>query len=1112
MKKKPNWGFFMPQRKIYKAILVMKLAILIVLFTTMNVSAFLYSQEDKISLDIQKKSLEEAFTEIENQTGFRFFFSDNYQDLDNVVSYTGKDVSIDSILTQLLIDKEVTFKILKNKIVVITPNSAISKQNIKVTGTVEDAKTNESLPSVNILIEGTSNGVVSDNSGKFEINVPATDVVLMVSSVGYVTERISLQGRTILDISLNPDIKQLDEVVVIGYGTQKKVNLTGSVAVVTSKNFEQEPVTDALQALQGKAAGVEVISNSGQPGAGNSVRIRGIQSWSAGTEPVYVIDGVISDNMNTINPNDIENISVLKDASSTAIYGARGANGVVLVTTKRGLRSAAPVITFHTYQGFQTESNLAKNFKMLNAAQYLKLMEESWTGVDGNPFLTFDADAAYAGIDTDWKELILRTGNQRYYDLSVAGGNDRATYYSSIGYLTNRGMIKGQGQERLTVRLNSDYKINKFIEFGNSLNLHCSKYNGWPDISGVGNDGINVSPDPYTRALEMTPVTRAYEADGSYGKKKDVNIEHKFVPPQAYINDCINDNADYGITGNVYIKLKILKGLSFTPRFSIDYNNFSNSQFIPKFIIDDGISENIDPNIVQKYNGSKFHWIADYMLNYENSFGGIHNVSAMLIYSQEESRNENLKSLRFNTLNNSLRYLDSASPDFMTNANGFTDWAFVSYVGRLNYNFAGKYLLEASVRRDGSSRFGQNNQWAVFPSGSIAWRISEEGFFKSVINVVNNLKVRASVGSVGFSGIAAYPSFSVLNTTVYTLNNALVSGYTSSIPSNADIKWESRINYDLGIDASFLNSRLNLTADLYRGRTTDMIIQTDIPSSAGKTENAFINGGEIENRGMEFELNFREKRGDFSYELIANLAASQNKVTNTNGQNRRTDGIEEGLPVFSMFGMKTHGIIKSDDVLNNYPHYPLAERGDIWKEDVNGDGIVNANDYTFIGKTYPDFTYGFSVTLGYKRVSLQCALSGVQGYDMYTQGLTLSYFESNPQNQDTRILDRWHPTENPNGNMPRITKVDPGKNIGEISDFWVDDASFLRINNINIRYIIPASIANKLLMKNLEIYGSVQNLYTFTGFSGPEVDVTPGDIFARIPQPRTWVLGLKVTF
>jgi TonB-linked SusC/RagA family outer membrane protein len=1101
-------------RSLKKTLKIMRNAIFLLILGVLQAHAIdTYSQKTKLSIDFSDTKLINVLDKIENESEFYFLYNEKLLDIDRKVSIVAKDQLLNQILDNLFAGTDVKYTIIDRKIILapdyLTESS--EQQQRSISGIVKD-ENGFPLPGVNIQIEGTIIGAISDAGGKYSIVIPNDNAVLIFSFIGYNTQKISVSGKTTINITLVPSVAGLEEVVVIGYGTQKKVDLTGSVTMISNKNIEKEPVVDALQALQGKAAGVEIISNSGQPGAGNSIRIRGIQSWSAGTEPVYVIDGVITESMGSIDPNDIESISVLKDASSTAIYGARGANGVVLITTKRGNLSTAPVISFHTYQGFQTESNLAKKFKMLNASEYLKLMKESWNGVAGDPFLTFDADAAYAGINTDWKKLIMRTGRQQYYDLSIKGGNERATYYSSVGYLTNKGVIKGQGQDRLTFRLNSDYKINKFIEFGSSLNLSHGTFYGWPDISGVGNEGINVGPNPYTRALEKTPVTRAYEADGSYGKTQNVNIEHKFMPPQAYINDCINDNTDFGIIGNVYVKLNILKGLSFTPRVSIDYNNFNSSQFIPKFVINDGITEYIDPNIVQKYNAYYLHWITDYMLRYENTFAGVHNVSALLMYSQEENSAESLRALRFNTLNSTLRYLDAASPDFMTNANSFSDWAFISYVGRLNYNYAERYLLEVSVRRDGSSKFGKNNRWGVFPSASVAWRVSGENFFQGFTNVVNNLKIRASVGTVGFSGGADYPSYSVLSSTLYTLNDAIASGYTSSVPSNADLKWEKRKNYDVGIDASFFKSKLDFTADYYIGRTSDMIIQTNIPPSAGKIVNAYINGGEIRNRGYEFELNYKENKGNFSYEINANFAASRNEVINTVGQNRRTDGIEIGLPVFSVFGMKTHGIIKTNDILNNYPQHEFAELGDIWKEDVNGDGKVDANDYTFIGKTYPDFTYGFGGTIVYKRLSIHCALLGVQGFDLYTQGLTLSYFESNPQNQDTRILDRWHPTENPNGNMPRITKVDPSNNIGDISDFWLSDASFLRINNVNIKYALPKSLCNKMQMRSLEVYGSIQNLYTFTKFPGPEVDVTPGDVFARIPQPRTWVIGVIATF
>lgn len=1076
-----------------------------------------YSQTAIISLQLKDATVKEVLSKIEDNSEFFFLYNSKLVDVNRKISIDINNEKINEILSEIFNETDVTWTVvdrqivLTNKVNLLSSGQSLSQQVQKISGTVTD-KAGSPLPGVNVTVGGTTAGVVTDIAGNYRIDIPQGGKSLIFSFVGMKSQEIAIGASTQINVIMAESEVGLDEVVVIGYGTQKKIDLSGSVTVVSSKSIEKEPVNDALQALQGKIAGVEIISNSGQPGAGNSVRIRGIQSWSAGTEPIYVIDGVITEGMGSINSNDIESISVLKDASSTAIYGARGANGVVVITTKRGFKSEVPVISFNTYQGFQTESNLAKNFKLLNSAQYLKLMKESWNGVAGDPFLTFDADAAYAGVDTDWKKLVMRTGHQQYYDLSIRGGNEKAMYYSSVSYFANDGVIQGQGQDKLTFHLNYDYKINKFLEFGNSMNLVHGTYYGWPDISGVGNSGINVMPDPYGRALQKAPVTRAYEDDGSYGKIQNVDIEHKFIPPQAYIKDCINNNTDYGIIANVYLKFNILKGLSFTPRVSVDYNNFNSSQFIPKFVVDDGITEYIDPNIVQKYNASNMHWIADYQLRYENTFASVHNISALLMYSQEENSSETLQALRYNTLNNSLRYLDAASPDFMTNGNSFTDWAFASYVGRLNYNYAQKYLVEISVRRDGSSKFGKNNKWGVFPSASAAWRLSSEDFFQGLTDIVNNLKIRASIGTVGYSGSANYPSYAILSPTLYTLNNSIVSGYTSSVPSNADLKWETRKNYDVGIDMSFFKSKLNFTADYYIGRTTDMIMQTALPLSAGKTADAFVNGGEMENRGVEFEISYQKNQRDFSYELSANFAASRNEVISTDGQNRRPDGIEAGLPVFSLFGMKTNGIIKTNDVLINYPQHEFAELGDIWKEDINGDGKVDANDYTFIGKTYPDFTYGLSGTIEYKRLSLQCSLLGVQGFDLYTQGSTLSYFESNPQNQDTRILDRWSATENPNGDMPRITKADPSKNIGDISDFWLSDASFLRINNVNIKYKIPESICNKMLMKYLEVYGSVQNLYTFTKFPGPEVDVTPGDVYSTIPQPRSWVVGLKVTF
>jgi TonB-dependent starch-binding outer membrane protein SusC len=1101
-------------RKIW---MTMKLTMVIFFLAITNMMATeAYSQATKLTLQVKDATVREVLGKIEENSEFFFLYNGKLVDVDRKISLDVNDQKISEILSNMFRGTDVVYAVVDRQIVLTNKANQNglaqldSQQSQKVTGKV----TNSSgvlLPGVSVVVKGTTNGTITDANGNYLLSNIPENATIQFSFVGMKTQEVAVGTRTTLDAVLTEEMLGLDEVVVIGYGTQRKVDLSGSVTVVSSKNIEKEPVADVLQALQGKAAGVEIISNSGQPGETSSIRIRGTQSWSASTSPIYVIDGVITGSMGSVTPDDIESVSVLKDASSTAIYGARAANGVVIITTKRGSNSGKPIISFHTYQGFQTESNLAKKFKLLNGAQYLKISKEFWQNDNPNPYndLTLNLDSAYRGIDTDWRKLIRQTGRQQYYDLSASGGNDKSSYYTSLSYLTNTGMIKGQGQNKLSFRINLDNKLNKYIEFGNSLNLYHSTYYGWPDISGVGNPAISVSPNPYSRALEKTPLTRAYEADGSYGKTYYPDIEHKFIPPQAYINDCINQNSEYGIIGNVFLKVNILKGLSFTPRVSIDYNNFNSTQFMPEVIIDANTEQN-SPNSIQKYNRYNLHWSSEYMLNYERKFKDVHNLSVLLMYSQEENTNENLRGLRKSVPNNQVPYLNTGAVDGMTNGNTFGDWSFISYVGRLNYNYNEKYLFQATVRRDGSSRFGINSRWGIFPSYSGAWRISKEKFFQNLTSIVNNLKLRASIGTTGNAEIALYPSYAIVSQTSYTLNNVIATGYTSSIPVNTKLQWETTKKYDVGIDASLIKSKLNFTADYYISRTSNMLYPKVLPLSAGKTENPIINGGEMENKGVELELGYLEEKGDFSYDININFTASHNKIIDIAGQNIRTDGNVMGMPVFSFFGMETNGIIKNTGALSNYPQHEFAELGDIWKMDINGDGKIDQDDRTIIGKRYPDFTYGLSSGVSYKRFSLQVSVMGVQGVDLSTQGLTLNYLAT-PQNQDTRILDRWNQTLNPNGKMPRIKKGDPSANMSDFSDFWLTDASYFRINNVNLKYSLPSSVCNKLQIKNLEVYGSIQNLYTFTRFSGPEVDVT-GDAFGRIPQPRTWVIGFKSSF
>lgn len=995
-------------------------------------------------------------------------------------------------------------------------------QDRSVTGTVQD-ENGAPLSSVSVTIIGKSLGTVTDNKGKFSIRISKGDT-LIFSLVNYLEEKFATSDFNDYSVVLAKHSGELDKVVVVGYGSTRKKDLTGSVAVVSAKDIENIPATNPLQALQGKASGVQITSGSGQPGAAMQVRIRGISSWNGGSlDPLFVVDGVITNNLNAVNPEDIESVSVLKDASSAAIYGSRAANGVVLVTTKRGKRTGFPTINFHTYLGVQRPSNL--KIKMLNAAQYLELDRESYGNiVAGNPYPTDPAEYDklindnYGGVDEDWLKVISRTGTLNYADISINGGNERSTYFTSMSYVKHKGVTLGTGASKLNLRLNTDHKIRNFLEFGNSLNLYYNTYEGFPDLSGV--PGIpnpsGVAFNPYTQAMIKPSIARAWESDGSYGYIRNAAIEGKDLPAHLIANEFTNKSVDYGAIGNLYLRFKLLDGLTFTPRLSVDYNTFRNTQFGPSTNIRG--AANASTNHTAKATSYNFHWIADYMLNYEKKFNDMHRVGALLVYSQEENMFEDLGGGRTSSPSD-IPYLGAGDVSTATNFNTASSWSFISYTGRLNYSFMDKYYLQATVRRDGSSRFGKDNRWGVFPSYSLAWSISQEDFFHRIKPYVNTARLRLGMGTLGNAAIGNYAGYSTISNYNYVLNGVLVPAATLDGASNSAIKWETTKKYDVGLDLTFLDSRLNLTFNYYLAKTSGLLYQKKAPLSSGldRYKYPIVNGGSLENEGIEIELGFTETTGDIQYAISGNLSANRNKVTDLAGQDLRTSqNLEVGQPVNYFFGYKALGIIKDQKTLDNYPHKVNAQSGDIWIEDVNKDGRIDEADRTVIGRKYPDFTYGFTGNVSWKGFTFMVSAYGVQGVDLDSRGADLDYFQY-PQNNNARVLNRWHATKNPNGNLPRVTRSDAAGNISSLSTIWLSNASYFRINNVNLSYTLPVRFLKYIQATKLDVYMSVNNLYTFTNYSGQEVDVAVGTgqfDFAnnKIPQPRTISWGIKLSF
>ena len=982
-------------------------------------------------------------------------------------------------------------------LLVSLPSFCQNADLITISGIVTSTEENQSLPGVNVLIKGTTTGTVTDIDGRYSLQTDE-GATLVFSFVGYLNREVNVGGRTSINVSMDADIKSLEEVVVVGYGTERKIDLTGSVATVAAEDFERTPVLSAADALAARAPGLNITAGSGAPGDNAQFMIRGVRSINGTNAPIFVVDGVITDGIDNIAPHNIESVSVLKDASATSIYGARAANGVIVITTKRGQGVTVPQITFNTFMGIQQQSNLRLN--LLNADEFINIYEEAYSNAGiARPWT--DAQAAeYAGVNTNWLDEMTRTGVLQSYDLSVAGNSEYSNYYVSANFQDNKGMVIGTDYKRYNFVVNTDHRIGDRIKFGNSLNVYSSSRNG--------------NSAYYRMAAVKVPLTRAFEDDGTYGKIRHTTLEHMFENPIWMARENVNNQQQRGLRGNLYLTLDILEGLKFTTRGNLNWRHGFDNRFIPG--VPAGLGWQGSPlNSVFKTRGETIHTIGDFLLDYEREFAQDHKLKVLAGYSVEEWQREELEAERYNTPNNEIRFIGAGDPTTMQNDDSFQDWAFLSMYGRINYIFKDKYLVQASVRRDGTSRLAEGHRWGVFPAASVAWRLSEETFMDNA-TVVGDLKLRASIGTVGnVLSVDMYGTVPTLEQWNYAANQAIAQGYTNMAAINRNVSWESTLKKNIGLDASLFNEKLYTTVDVFVEDTRDLLFGQPIAPSNGYDDDPFVNAGLIRNTGLELMLGYRQIANDWNFDFNFNLTTIRNRAIDLEGRDLRTEGIIEGYPVNSDYGFKSNGIIRDQQTLDQNPYLEDYGKsiGDIWILDLNGDGDLNGDDRTIIGNKYPKFYYGFMSTVGFKSFSLQVQLQGVQGIDRDVRGGNHSvfhYFNQWAMNHDRRILDRFHQEQNSGGAWPRVDVSDQGKN-RELSDFWLQDASFLRIRNINLNYNFTNDLASKIGMRNLGMYVSVQNLHTFTKFGGPEVD-TQEDPLTGIPQPRVWSIGLKAGF
>lgn len=994
----------------------------------------------------------------------------------------------------------------------------ITEQTVK--GKVTDAEKGEGLPGVSILIKGTT----TNPNGDYSLSIPDNNAVLVFSFVGYEPQEMAVGNRTQLNVSLKADIKSLNEVVVVGYGQVKKSDLTGSVATVPVEEIKKVAVTSLDQALQGRAAGVQITQNSGSPGGSTTIRIRGGNSIQGDNEPLYVIDGIPFKNdgvgsgssfnvLSTLNPSDIESMSVLKDASSTAIYGSRGANGVVIITTKRG-KAGKSTINLDSYYGVQ---EVRKKYDVLNGREYAQFVNDANTNEGRAPVYTQSQVDAF-GEGTDWQNEIFRSAPISNYQLSMSGGDERTQYALSGGYFKQNGIVTNSDFDRYSLRLNLDRKLTDRLKVGNSLTINRTLTNQSRTDGDLGSAGLVT-----IAALQFPSILPVYNPDGTYLITSPA-LSFTADNPAALARDSKNRNTALRAFGNVFGEYQIMEGLSFKLLLGADAILQKQDSYLPRSV-SSGLAQGGAASI---FNGQSITWLNENLLTYTKSFG-VHSISALLGYTQQANRTENNTAASRNFVNDNLNSgnLGAGSVPLVPSS-GIGTWGLQSYLARFNYGYKDKYLFTASFRTDGSSRFGANKRYGYFPSAAVAWRISEENFLKNV-RVLSDLKLRATYGSTGNQdGIGNYPAYSLLGTQNYIFGNVVSTGIGPAQIANPDLSWETTTQADLGVDVGFFNNRITLNADVYLKRTKDLLLNVTIPSTSGYSS-AIKNLGKVENKGVELSISSRNIDGAFKWNTDLNFVSNRNTVLDIGGapqifagqvaniaQNVNSGIVRVGEPLGSFYGYVTNGLYQTTDELAALTDPQARKPGDRKYADLNGDKKIDDNDRTIIGRAQPKFLGGISNSFSYKGFELTLFLQGVYGNNILNANRFELEYLNGTNNQNRDMLNRWTPT-NTNTDIPRASTTRPAN---RISSRQIEDGSYLRLKNAQLAYNLPASVIKALKIQSFRVYVTAQNYLTWTKYSGydPEVNRfgqdsrSQGFDYSSYPAAKTLLVGINVGF
>ena len=1096
-------------RNLTKMLLIMKLtAILLFLISFQGFATGGYAQN--VSLEMKNVPLKKVFKEIQKQTGYYFLYTVELLERVENGNLVVQNASLQEVMNKCLQNTELTYSIVEKTIVI---KSIVSVPDIEVqappmliaiTGKVTDDK-GKPLAGASILVKGSGKGTKTDANGSFSIDAPPNST-LIISYVGFENTTIKISNQTTISVQLKPSFSNAEEVVVIGYGTTRKRDLTGSVSQVKTEQLESSPVYNIGEALKGRSSGVQVTNNSSAPGSRIQVRIRGGNSMIGSNTPLYVVDGFpVVGGIDFLNPSDIESMDILKDASATAIYGSRGANGVVIITSKRGKAGQQGLISINSYY---SQQEVAKRFKVLNPKQYAVVANEWMKNSGLAPYFNVDT---VNNVGTDWQDVIFRVAPTQSHTITFSGSSDKTRYSLSGNYYGQEGIIFNSGIKRGSFRLNLDHDIKSWLTLGVNLSVSRRERMSVPVDNGERGNTV------FSGALSAPPTLKPYDVNGLFTR---IEQYYPFVDPTDMRNPLLRDEPwkdrtfTNSVLQNTTLQAKIVKGLTFKTLVGLETETASQETFVPIIFANDKGSA----SVTQSYYNS---FVNENTLTYKKSFANSQNLDVVGGFTYQTNVNSNTGISVAGFPNNiTQNYNLGSATTINPPSSGISKWSLVSWLGRANYSIRSKYFLTVSARADGSSRFGNDNKWGVFPSGAVAWRVSDESFMNN-FKFINNLMFRASYGITGNTALSPYQSLNRLSAVRYIdAGQAENIGYAPAGISNSKLKWETTSQLDIGFDLGIINNQLGFTFDYYKKNTNNLLASVPLPPSVG-FGSILQNIGEIQNEGIELSINANILTKGFKWDVSAQMSANRNKVVKLSGNK---DIISSGI----LSGLSGYNIARTGQPLGMFYGYiedGLDVNGLIKYKDINGDGFINPLDRVILGNPNPDYTFGFNSNFQYKNFDLNIFLEGVYGNKIFFQTMytNLNSFQRG-QNQLADLYGNYWTKENPNPNS-KYPKISSGTQM-QSSNRFIKDGSYMRVKTLQLGYNIPIKNIGGSFISKARVYIKANNLFTLTNYMGldPDVNTTGNDsqdIGSRLgtgtdvsayPNAKIYSLGIQLNF